>query len=552
MSECETRTVNVSTMFFDPEGDPLTYTLVSLELGTEGTQPDVALSGDRLTISSSVSGSGGEVTVLIEAEDAVSDLSSGSRMIVHIKDVDGPCVIGSNPGPVVLYEDQDQVVIPIEGWFVDNDTELSDYTFGTYPSSRLLETSIDFAGGSPYLLVRPTGNLNGDHYVWVDAANGVGSVYDRMDVLILPVNDPPTIRIEWSEPSSGSWTLRGEVQDPDSASGRVQFRIGDGEWRTAEGWNSFTMTIPYEDLDVSGSFVFFRADDLIDFSVEEHIRLTIPLPWGLQYVDSDGDGVTDLFDEFPQDPTEVYDTDEDGYGDNSDAFPTNPFEHLDTDGDGYGDNSDAFPEDPTRYTEEVAPDLPGSHRTGRGWLFAIGGFAIVGLIIFFLFTEIGMVAVATAAASIYSKLSTKDVLNHEIRGLIRGYIIANPGDHYSSIKRNLDLNNGTLAYHLRVLEQNGLIKSLYDGVFKRYYPANVNISKVKKNVSKQEEIFNIILENPGISMEQIGRLIGVSRQVVNYHVKNLIRSGLISYQRDMKSAKFFPNGNGGNGHEGEI
>jgi hypothetical protein len=39
--------------------------------------------------------------------------------------------------------------------------------------------------------------------------------------------------------------------------------------------------------------------------------------------------------------------------------------------------------------------------------------------------------------------------------------------------------------------------------------------------------------------------------VVNYHVKNLIRSGLISYQRDLKSAKFFPNGNGGNGHEVE-
>jgi predicted transcriptional regulator len=155
-----------------------------------------------------------------------------------------------------------------------------------------------------------------------------------------------------------------------------------------------------------------------------------------------------------------------------------------------------------------------------------------------------MIIMATIGSSIYSKLSKKDILNHEIRGLIRGYIIANPGDHYSSIKRNLDLNNGTLAYHLRVLEQSGFIKSMYDGIYKRYYPSNVNISKLKKNVSKQEEIFNIILEHPGVTMEEIGRMIGVSRQVVNYHVKNLIRVGVVSYQRDRKSARFFPSEEG--------
>ena len=67
-----------------------------------------------------------------------------------------------------------------------------------------------------------------------------------------------------------------------------------------------------------------------------------------------------------------------------------------------------------------------------------------------------------------------------------------------------------------------------------------NISKLKKNVSKQEEIFNMILEHPGVTMEQIGRLIGVSRQVVNYHVKNLIRAGVVDYKRDNKSARFYP------------
>ncbi|MEL0153942.1 MAG: hypothetical protein VW779_12035, partial [Halieaceae bacterium] len=96
--------------------------------------------------------------------------------------------------------------------------------------------------------------------------------------------------------------------------------------------------------------------------------------------DSDGDGIPDLEDAFPDDPNESSDVDKDGVGDNADqcdttlasetnsvndlgcgpserdtdgdgvtdaqyVFPSNPKETLDSDGDGVGDNSDAFPND---------------------------------------------------------------------------------------------------------------------------------------------------------------------------------------------------------------
>jgi len=60
-------------------------------------------------------------------------------------------------------------------------------------------------------------------------------------------------------------------------------------------------------------------------------------------VDSDGDGVPDTEDAFPNDPTESADSDGDGVGDNADAFPNDPTESADSDGDGVGDNTDAFP-----------------------------------------------------------------------------------------------------------------------------------------------------------------------------------------------------------------
>ena len=62
-------------------------------------------------------------------------------------------------------------------------------------------------------------------------------------------------------------------------------------------------------------------------------------------VDSDGDGVGDNSDAFPQDGNETHDDDGDGVGNNSDAFPQDENETHDDDADGVGNNSDAFPQD---------------------------------------------------------------------------------------------------------------------------------------------------------------------------------------------------------------
>ena len=67
--------------------------------------------------------------------------------------------------------------------------------------------------------------------------------------------------------------------------------------------------------------------------------------------DSDGDGVYDSEDAFPNDPNEDTDSDGDGVGDNADAFPTDATETSDQDSDGVGDNADVFPNDPNETTD---------------------------------------------------------------------------------------------------------------------------------------------------------------------------------------------------------
>lgn len=67
--------------------------------------------------------------------------------------------------------------------------------------------------------------------------------------------------------------------------------------------------------------------------------------------DSDNDGVADINDAFPNDPSETTDSDNDGTGDNADAFPNDPAEQSDSDNDGTGDNADAFPNDPAEQSD---------------------------------------------------------------------------------------------------------------------------------------------------------------------------------------------------------
>ena len=68
-----------------------------------------------------------------------------------------------------------------------------------------------------------------------------------------------------------------------------------------------------------------------------------------EWVDEDNDGYGDNKDDkFPGNSDEWADTDGDGHGDNeADKFPNDKYEWADSDGDGFGDNSDIAPDDNT-------------------------------------------------------------------------------------------------------------------------------------------------------------------------------------------------------------
>ncbi len=166
-------------------------------------------------------------------------------------------------------------------------------------------------------------------------------------------------------------------------------------------------------------------------------------------------------------------------------------------------------------------------------LLIVGFVSIAGIGCLIGSSEVGKLALISLILPLYTRIKKEEVLDNEIRGMIRGYIIANPGDNYNSIKRALDLNNGTLAHHLRVLERADVIQSKQDGMFKRFYPASMKIPR--DNGGEISEIQRILLskiaESPGINQKEIASLLGLSKGVVSYHVKMLLGKQLLRIEK---------------------
>lgn len=157
-------------------------------------------------------------------------------------------------------------------------------------------------------------------------------------------------------------------------------------------------------------------------------------------------------------------------------------------------------------------------------------------------TELGRYKFLCFVLPLYTKLKKEEILDHYIRGKIHGYILANPGDHYSSIRKALDVTNSSLTYHLSVLEKEALIRSERDGMYKRFYPKGAKLSEkeVGALTPVQNRIIEAIKETPGICQKDIASMLGVSSSTVNYHISRLVQKGIVrSKRKGMKIAYYF-------------
>ena len=186
----------------------------------------------------------------------------------------------------------------------------------------------------------------------------------------------------------------------------------------------------------------------------------------------------------------------------------------------------------------------------------IGGLTIIGIIvcIFLSATEVGKYKFFTILFPLYSRLTHDKILDQFVRGQIYGLIRGQPGIHYSKIRKILKVGNGTLAYHLTVLEREGFIKSKRSKLHKQFYPTKLSVkfTELEKKYPKgeeieegiklsdlQEKILALIKNHPGITQTSIASKLDTPKQTVSYNIKNLTRNDIIDIIRDANQTKCY-------------
>ena len=160
------------------------------------------------------------------------------------------------------------------------------------------------------------------------------------------------------------------------------------------------------------------------------------------------------------------------------------------------------------------------------------GFVGTGLLVLFAIANKHYVWFANLGAlPLYSRITNGQVLKQDTRRNIYDYIASNPGACFSSIMKDLKLKNGVTSYHLAMLEREGYIKSKNTGSFKRVYVKGTSTQEVPLSKIRRA-IIQIIMDNPGISQTDIASKLGLSNQVVNYHIRIMKEANFVNIVKD--------------------
>jgi predicted transcriptional regulator len=164
----------------------------------------------------------------------------------------------------------------------------------------------------------------------------------------------------------------------------------------------------------------------------------------------------------------------------------------------------------------------------KTWVLVLTSI-FLGIIIFFMF-----------ASLIYTKIKHDQLLNHEMRMSIYDHIEKHPGQHFRNILKDMGLKSGVLTHHINMLEREEYIKSVQDGIYRRFYIYGAETDGRHLLTEHQQNILNTIKSDPGLSQTEIANKLGITRMLVNYHLKVLKNEGLIVTKRKGRKSSCYP------------
>lgn len=116
-------------------------------------------------------------------------------------------------------------------------------------------------------------------------------------------------------------------------------------------------------------------------------------------------------------------------------------------------------------------------------------------------------------------------------------VIGNPGFSLTSVAEKLNMGISLARYHLNYLEKKGIIHSVKEEGYKRYYgkSSDMGISDKKLIALFRQDIplqiIFLLLQNNNMQHKEILKHFDLAPSTLTYHLNKLLRDGVISVQK---------------------
>jgi predicted transcriptional regulator len=95
---------------------------------------------------------------------------------------------------------------------------------------------------------------------------------------------------------------------------------------------------------------------------------------------------------------------------------------------------------------------------------------------------------------------------------------------------------GQLEYHLRFLEEQGLVGAKEDRYYKRFFPSDMGATERRLLSALRQEmprrIVLLVLETPGMDHRTIQERTGLGASTLSFYMRDLIKKGLVERRRE--------------------
>lgn len=132
-----------------------------------------------------------------------------------------------------------------------------------------------------------------------------------------------------------------------------------------------------------------------------------------------------------------------------------------------------------------------------------------------------------------------DPLDHDLRARINEAIRGDPGIHLSAVAETADAPLGTVRYHLKRLEAEGLIESETSDGRRRYVPAGADLDALETALRDDapRAVLEALFEGGPASTTELADRIDRDPSTATHHVERLAEAGLVERERDGRAVE---------------